>query len=152
MLSSRATDLLGQVETGMTTLQDRPAKSFVCVVVIGRGVEGPLLPPKSAAPLRLPGLGEIAARVILHAPGRLQFQKRQTRGGNHPIALLRRNSIPVPELHFRGGFLRWRQSYTVMIEEPGKLLNKDFLSGHKPLVPFCALRAIDWTTWGINLE
>jgi hypothetical protein len=33
-LSLRATDLLGQVETGMTTLQDRPAKSFVCVVVI----------------------------------------------------------------------------------------------------------------------
>jgi hypothetical protein len=42
-LSLRATDLLGQVETGMTTLQDRPAKSFVCVVVIGSAARNLLL-------------------------------------------------------------------------------------------------------------
>jgi hypothetical protein len=42
-LSLRATDLLGQVETGMTTLQDRPAKSFVCAVVIGSEARNLLL-------------------------------------------------------------------------------------------------------------
>ena len=51
-------------------------------------------------------------------------------GGNHAIAFVRRNRVPNFRLRYGGALGLGRQSFLIVMEQPGELLNENFLGRH----------------------